>query len=57
VVIVSTLLAVPLGEALPLPLLVLLEQAASVIAAAKAAPAAIVRTRLDLDDMADSFFL
>src|ERR1700691_450859 len=57
VVIVSTLLLVPLGEVLPLPLVVLLEQAASVIAAAKAAPAAIDRTRLDLDDIADSFSL
>src|ERR1700678_1274534 len=57
VVIVSTLLLVPLGEVLPLPLLALLEQAASAIAAAKAAPAAIVRSRLDLDDIAGSFSL
>jgi hypothetical protein len=57
VVIVSTLLLVPLGAVLLLPLLVLLEQAASVIAAANAAPAAIDRTRLDLDDIADSFSL
>jgi hypothetical protein len=53
---VSTLV-LPLLLGAVLPVLLLLEQAASVMAVAKAAPAAIVRTRLDLGDIADSFFL